>query len=497
LDGKAIFFKNSMASTKSLAKDSVIYGGTTIIVKLVSWLATPLFTYSVIMQKSDFGMITNIYAYAALITIVLTFGMETGLFRFINQVDKYKPNTVYSTVILIVSAIVLLFLISFSVFFKQFRILWPSLIPDNYILMFILITCMDGFIAVPFAYLRYKKKPLKFGFYKLLQVILYILFCTFFLVVCPWINKHNPGLIDWFWRDNFCVGYILISNLLATGIQTICLLPFITGFKYSFDWGLAKTMLNYCFPLVIMGLAGISNQVLDKLIFPVIFPDGDSAYAQLGVYGACFKIAVIMVMFTQAFRYAFDPFIFEKGKDKDAKQSYAVATKYFVILGLLVFLGVTFYIDIIKYFIASAYWEALPIVPIVLMGELFFAVYYNLSIWYKLTDKTYWGTFFSIICFVIIIVLNIIYIPQYGYMACAWASFAGNLVMMLLSYFIGQKYYYIRYDLKTLFLYTGLAMALYAVAVFTPVEHLGLRLTFRTGLICVYLFVLVRLNFKK
>jgi O-antigen/teichoic acid export membrane protein len=352
---------------------------------------------------------------------------------------------------------------------------------------------MDAFISIPFAYLRYKKRPLKFGFFKLLQAVLYILFCTFFLVVCPWINKHDPDLIAWFWRDNFSVGYVLIANLMATGIQTFCLLPYLMGFKYSFDWGLAKNLMKYCFPLVIMGLAGISNQVLDKLIFPVVFPDGDTAYEQLGIYGACFKIAVIMVMFTQAFRYAFDPYIFEKSKDKDAKQSYAVATKYFIILGLLVFLGVICYLDdILKYFVAPEYWDGLPIVPIVLMGELFFAVYYNLSIWYKLMDKTHWGMIFSVIGFVIIILLNIIYIPVYGYIACAWAAFAGNLAMMLLSYFIGQKYYFIRYDLKTLFIYTGLAMILYIIAIYTPIENLGLRLAFRTGLIGIYLFVVVK-----
>jgi len=480
-----------MLTTKALAKDSVIYGGTTIIVRLVSWLTTPLFTYT-FAQRSDFGMITNIYAYAAMITILLTFGMETGLFRFINQEDKYKSNVVYSTVILIVLGIVLLSLASFLGFFNHFRFLWPNQIPNNYIRLFILITCMDGFIAIPFAYLRYQKRPLKFGFFKLLQAVLYVLLCTFFLVVCPWINKHNPGLIAWFWRDNFTVGYVLIANLLATGIQTLCLLPYLTGFKYFFDWTLAKRLLIYSFPLVIMGLAGISNQVVDKLIFPAIYPDGDSAFDQLGVYSACFKIAVIMVMFTQAFRYAFDPYIFEKNKDKDAKQSYAIATKYFVIWGLLVFLSVICYIDIIKYFIPSEYWGALPIVPIVLMGELFFSVFYNLSIWYKLTDETYWGTIFSIIGFVIIIMINVVYIPIYGYMACAWASFAGNLAIMLLSYFIGQKHYCIRYDLKTLFLYLGLAMALYAAAIFTPIENLALRLAFRTGLICIYLFVMFK-----
>jgi len=484
-----------MSGTKTLAKDSVIYGGTTIITRMVSWLTTPLFTYT-FAQKSDFGMITSIYAFAAVIIVLLTFGMETGLFRFINQVDKYKPNVVYSTVIYIVSGIVLLFLISFLGFFNQLRFIWPSQIPDTYIRMFILLTCMDGFSAVPFAYLRYQKRPLKFGFIHLLQAVLYILLCVFFLVACPWINKHNPGLIAWFWRDNFTVGYVLIANILATGIQTICLIPYLTGFKYSFDWALAKKMLNYSFPLVIMGLAGISNQVFDKMIFPVVFPDSDTAYEQLGIYGACFKIAVVMVMFTQAFRYAFDPYVFEKSKDKDAKQSYAIVTKYFVIMSLLVFLGIICYIDIFKYFVSPDYWEALPIVPIVLLGQLFFSVYYNFSVWYKLTDKTYWGTIFSIIGFVVIIAVNIIYIPVYGYMACAWASFAGNLLMMLLSYFIGQKNYFIRYDLKTLFLYTCLAMILYVAAVYMPIESLGLRLAFRTGLICIYLFVAFKRDVK-
>ncbi|MDR3339499.1 MAG: lipopolysaccharide biosynthesis protein, partial [Candidatus Symbiothrix sp.] len=197
-----------MAETKSLIKDSAIYGGSTIIVKLISWLTTPLFTYTS-MSKSGFGMITNIYAFAALITILLTFSMETGLFRFLNQHDKYKQNTVYSTVIIIVASIVLLFTGCFFCFFDQVRGLWSDQIPNNFIRLAVLITCLDGFIAIPFAYLRYKKRPLKFGFIKLLQAVLYILLCTFFLVVCPWINSHNPDLISWFWRENFFVGYVL------------------------------------------------------------------------------------------------------------------------------------------------------------------------------------------------------------------------------------------------------------------------------------------------
>jgi O-antigen/teichoic acid export membrane protein len=251
-------------------------------------------------------------------------------------------------------------------------------------------------------------------------------------------------------------------------------------------------MLHYCFPLMLMGVAGMSNQVIDKIVFPIVYPDSGTAFDELGVYSACFKIAVIMIMFTQAFRYAFDPYMFEKSKDKDAKQSYAVIMKYFVAVGLLVFLGVMFYLDIIKYFVSPRYFAALPIVPIVLMGELFFAVYYNLSLWYKLTDKTYWGTIFSSVGFVLIASLNILFVPKYSYVACAWASFAGNLLIMLLSYFIGQKMYPIKYDLKAIFLYVGLAMLLYIASIFVPIENLYIRLIFRTLLIGIYLIFLIK-----
>ena len=482
-----------MAETRSLIKDSTIYGGSTILVKMISWLMTPLFTY--FTKISDVGMITNLYAYAALFTVVLTFGLETGFFRFINNVPKEKQGSVYSTAIVIISSIVLFFVIIFLFFIDKIHpFLWDSRIPDSYLQMVIIILSMDAFISVPFAFLRHEKKPVKFGFFKLFQVVLYALLCVFFLAVCPRINQTHPDWIAWFWKENFSVGYILISNLIATSIQTLCLLPELTGFKFSFDRQLAKKMLHYCFPLMLMGLAGMSNQVVDKIIFPTVYPDPENAMRELGIYGACFKIGVIMVMFTQAFRYAFDPFMFEKSKEKDAKESYAVVMKYFVVVGLLVFLGVTFYLDIIKYMVVtrSEYFVGLPVVPIVLMGELFFAVYYNLSLWYKLTDKTYWGTIFSSIGFILIIVLNLVFIPKYSYMACAWASFAGNGLIMLLSYVIGQKQYPVNYDLKSLFLYLSVAVLLYCIAIFVPIENLWLRLGFRTVLIGIYLTLVVK-----
>ncbi|MDR0733336.1 MAG: oligosaccharide flippase family protein [Dysgonamonadaceae bacterium] len=482
-----------MASIKSLAKDSVVYGGSAILTKTINWLATPLFAYT-FSSESDFGMMTNLYACGALITVILTFGLETGFFRFVNLAAKDRQGSVYATSMSIIVAIIAVYLLVFLGFLGQIRpFLWSERIPDAYLQMLIIILSMDVFIALPFAFLRYEKKALRFGFFKALQALLYILFCMFFLVICPRINQSNPDLIRWFWREDYCVGYVLVANIIATSIQTLGLLLQMPRFRLSFDRQLAREMLRYCFPLMLMGIAGMSNQVIDKIIFPAVYPDTEAAMGQLGLYGACFKIAVIMVVFTQAFRYAFDPFMFEKGKESDAKQSYSTVMKYFVAVGLLVFLGVTFYIDLIRHiFVPSRYFVALPVVPIVLMGELFFAVYYNLSVWYKLTDKTWWGSIFSCVGFVVIIALNLVFIPKYSYMACAWASFAGNLLMMLLSYFIGQKYYPVRYDLKSLFLYGGLAGALYCIAVFTPIEHMRLRLAFRTVLIGVYLFVLVR-----
>ena len=483
-----------MTKIKSLLKDSVIYGGTSILQKMVSWLMTFLFTATLIPE--EFGIMTNLYAYIGLVIVILTFGMETGFFRFANQKDKYDPMLVYSTVLLSVGTIVLVFFSIFQIFLPQLRFLiWEDHIPNTYIRFVILILSLDAFRAIPMAFLRYKKQPFKFAAVNMLNVVLYALLCIFFLVVCPRINEKNPDLISWFYNPDFRLGYVFVSNLIATIIQTVCIIPELTGFKYKFDIQLAKQMFYYCFPLVLMGIAGVGNQVADKIIFPRVFSDPDTAFTQLGIYSACFKIAQIMMMFTQAFRYAYEPFIFEKSKDENAGKAYADVMKYFVIFGWFVFLVVVFYLDIIKYMIGSLskeYWGALGVVPIILIGELFFAVYFNLSIWYKIKDKTYWGGIFSIIGCVLIVLINIIFVPKFGYWACAWASLIGNGVIMLLSYFVGQKYYPIQYDLKTIGLYSGFAFVLYAISNIVPIKNECLHLVFNTILIIVYLVILIK-----
>jgi O-antigen/teichoic acid export membrane protein len=477
-----------MAQTKSLIKDSAIYGGSSILQKMMMWLMTTLLTNT--LSTTEYGVLNNLYAYTALMLVMLTFGLETGAFRFANKQDQYKPATAFSTALLLICALTVVFLFVFLGYLPAIRpYLWSPEIPSVYLRLVIIIVSMDIVSAIPFAYLRYKKRPIKFAALKLLNVILYVGFCMFFLVACPWLEKHYPSLIAWFYNKEFGVGYVLIANLMATGIETACLLPEVFQIKFKFEWNLAKKMLNYSFPLMIMGVAGMSNQVADRIIYPFI---PQTSLSELGIYTACFKIAQIMMMFTQAFRYAYDPFVFEKSNDKDAQQAYSKVMTYFVILGLLIFLGVMFYIDIIKYFIGSDYWAGLGIVPVILLGELFFAIYFNLSLWYKITDKTYWGTVFSILICVLVVAINIFFIPRYSYWACAWATFIANGTAMLLSYFIGQKNYPIQYDLKTIGLYTGLAGILYAVSCWIPVHNTWLHIGINTVLLGIYLGVLIK-----
>jgi O-antigen/teichoic acid export membrane protein len=479
-----------MAEIKALAKDSMIYGGTTVLGKMMSWMLTVLFTRT--LATSEFGIMTNLYAYVAVIIVFLTFGMETGFFRFINRTDRYKPDTVYSTALTVVGTLTAGFLFTSLFFLKDIRsFIWNDDIPDSYIRLVIIILSLDAFCAIPFAGLRYKKRPAKFGFLKILNVGTYTLSCIFLMIVCPWLNRHFPAPVSWFWKEDAMLLYVFVANLAGTGVQIAFLLPEMTKIRFSFDFTLAKKMLHYCFPLVITGFAGMSNQVVDKLVFPVVYAGADWENA-LGLYSGCFKIALAMMVFTQAFRYAYEPFVFARTQDRDSRPAYAAAMKYFLIFGLLIFLFVMFYIDFLKYFVGSRYWSALHIVPTVLAGELFLAVSLNLSIWYKITGKTWWGTVFSIAGLTVIIALNVIFIPKAGYSACAWASFAGNLTVMLLSYFAGQRYFRIPYDLHSAGIYTAAAFALYAVSVAVQPENIYIRTALNTALLAVYITLIIR-----
>ena len=460
---------SSNLQMKILAKETAIYGVSSIVGKFLNWMLVPLYTY-VLQQQSDYGIVTNLYAWTALLLVILTYGMETGFFRFANK-EGENAQTVYSTSLIALFTTSLLFAVACVVCQVPIANALGYPAHSEFIALLGIVVAMDAFASIPFAYLRYKKRPLQFAALKLLFVFLNIVLNLFFLVLCPKIQDW--GIISAWYNADYGVGYVFVANILATGIQTLCLLPAVgEGFRSLgvqefrssgvFSWGLLKQMLRYSLPLLVLGVCGIMNQTLDRILFP-FFYDGADAQAQLGIYGACFKVAMVMMMFTQAFRYAYEPFVFAKHKDRESVEAYADAMKYYIIFSYMILLGMIFYLNLLKFIIAPSYWEGLKIVPIVLWTYIFQGVYFNLSFWYKLTDKTQWGAYFSLIGVVITFGLQAVFVPHIGYVASAASSTICYLVIMLLSYFIGRKHLEIPYDLRRIGIYTLLVVTLLAV----------------------------------
>lgn len=464
-----------MAGLKSLAKETAIYGVSSIVGRFLNYLLVPVYTIALPASSGGYGVVTNIYAWVALILVLLTCGIETGFFRFANK-GQDDPMRVYSTTLLSVSigslvfvALGLLFLEPIAGWLEYGEHPW-------YIGMMMIVVAMDAIQSIPFAYLRYKKRPIKFAALKLLFIFLNIALNLFYYVIL----EGND------------VGYAFLFNLVCTSVVMVCMIPELRGFTYVLDKELLKRMLRYSLPLVILGVAGILNQVADKIIFPFVYPDEAEATVQLGIYGAASKIAMIMAMFTQAFRFAYEPFVFGKSKEKDSREMYAQAMKFFIIFTLLAFLAVMFYLDILRHVIGRDYWDGLRVVPIVMAAEIFMGIYFNLSFWYKLIDETRWGAYFSLTGCTILILMNVFLIPKYGYIACAWAGFTGYGVAMLLSYFVGQKKYPIQYDLKAIGMYVLLAAVLYVAAEYVPIDNIYLRMAYRTVLLLLFVAYVVK-----
>ena len=423
--------------------------------------------------------------------VLLTFGMETGFFRFANKSGE-DPMKVYANSLLSVGGVSLIFVLLCLLFLQPIANLLDYGNHPEFIAMMAMVVALDSFQCIPFAYLRYKKRPIKFAAIKLLSIIGGIGLNLFFLLLCPWLNVHFPATVSWFYDPDYLVGYIFISNLIISAVQMFFFIPELRGFAYKLDKALLKRMVVYSFPVLILGLVGILNQTVDKMIYPFLFEDRQEGLVQLGIYAATSKIAMVMAMFTQAFRYAYEPFVFGKNREGDNRKMYAAAMKYFLIFSLLAFLAVMFYLDLLRYLVARGYWEGLGVVAVVMLAEICKGIYFNLSFWYKLTDETRWGAYFSLIGCAIIVVMNIVFVPVYGYIASAWASVAGYGVIMLLSYWMGQKKYPIQYDLKSLGLYILLAAVLYVIGEQVPISDLVLRLAFRTVLLLLFVAYIVK-----
>lgn len=464
-----------MANLKSLAKDTAIYGLSSIVGRFLNYLLVPLYTAKLAAASGGYGIITNLYAYTALLLVILTFGMETSFFRFANK-EKEDPQVVYSTTLILVGGVAIVYLLLLFIFYKPLAAILGYADHPEYMGMIFTCVAFDAFQCIPFAYLRYKKRPIKFAALKLLFIFVNILLnLLFFLVLPAW------GLVK------INVGYAFSINLFCSVALTFFFYKEFVGFKYVFDRKLAHRMLSYAWPILVLGIAGILNQTVDKIIYPLVKAT-HAGQVELGIYGACVKIAMIMAMITQAFRYAYEPFVFGKIRDKDNRETYASAMKYFIIFTLLAFLVVCGYLDILKHIIGRDYWEGLRVVPIVMAAEIMMGIYFNLSFWYKLIDKTIWGAWFSGAGCLVLITVNIIFIPKYGYMACAWAGVAGYGTAMLLSYFVGQKKYPINYPLKSIFVYILIAGIFTAVMMYMPKTlPIGVRLGINTLLILLFI----------
>ncbi|NTW24566.1 MAG: oligosaccharide flippase family protein, partial [Lentimicrobium sp.] len=314
-----------------------------------------------------------------------------------------------------------------------------------------------------------ENKPIRFALIKIANIVVNIGMNLFFILLCPYILSTHPdsgiaGLIGKIYNPEIGVGYIFISNLIASVLTLVMLIPEISFGKMLIDRKLLKQMLKYSWPLLIFGLAGIINETFDRIILKYLLPDKTTAMAQLGIYGACYKISILMTLFIQTYRYAAEPFFFEHAKSGNAKETYSALMHYFIIVCLLIFLGIMLYIDVVMLFVGKDFREGAGVVPILLMANLFLGVFYNLSVWFKLTDRTKAGAAISIAGAVITLVLNFILIPVMGYMGAAWATLICYASMMVISYLFGQKYYPINYDLKSALKYSLIAVAIYAIS---------------------------------
>ncbi|SEF59990.1 Membrane protein involved in the export of O-antigen and teichoic acid [Xylanibacter ruminicola] len=483
-----------MANLKSLAKDTAIYGLSSIVARFINYLLVPIQTVRFAASGGEYGIITNVYAYVSILIILLTFGMETTFFRFMSK-EGEDPKKVYSTTLAMVMMTSLISTILVLLFLHPIASAAGYADHPEYIGVMYATVAIDAFMAIPFAYLRYLHKPQRFALLKVINILMNITLNILYLIVLPALKLNLFGIYD----EQFTldVAFVFYINLLCTIVTLLLLWKEWGTNSFRIEKATCKRMLTYTWPLLVMGLAGQLNQAASQILFPYLF-DGsqDEAREQLGIYGACIKIAMIMVMITQAFRFAYEPFVFGKSKEKDNREMYAQAMKFYLIFTLLAFLVVMGYLDILKYVVGETYWEGLRVVPIVMAAEIMFGVFFNLSFWYKLTDRTIWGAYFSGIGAVVLITIDVLMIPSFSYMACAWAGFAAYATSMVLSYFIGQRYYPIAYPIKDMTVYLLIAILLFVgIQISNNLLMTWLAISVNTLLVGVFVAYLVKKDF--
>lgn len=409
------------------------------------------------------------YAWASVLNAIMAFGMETTFFRFINK--KEDKEKVYNNTFLVIAFIVLLFVITTFLFIRPIAE-WMQVGKEtslndyiSFVRYFILILSFDALCVIPFARIRAEGRPVRYAFVKTVNILSFIGLNLFFLFFVPIVIKNDWPLATWFasWYQPKWIGYVFWANLFSSILTFLQLMPELLKLRFKLEKKLLLDMFHYSWPVLIANLSFIINENSDKIFLEKLLP-ASTSIKQVGIYGACAKLAVFMNIFIQAFRLGAEPFFFSSAKNKEAKETYSLIMSYFIIALVIIYVALIANIEILKYFIGESFWEGLYVVPILLLGYLNLGIYMNLSIWYKLSDQTKYGLYISGIGAVLTIVLNIIFIPMYGFLASAWVSFSAYTVMMITSYFWGQKYYPIPYRIKIDLLYIVVAAILVYVS---------------------------------
>jgi len=485
-----------LGSLKRLAGQTAIYGVGTILPRVLNYLLTPL--YTTLFAPGVFAVFNEGYAYTAILLVILTYGMETALFHFCTREEnRQKVFSTAMTAILFTSGAFWILVFLFS---GQLANLMRYPGHEEYVYWLGLIVGLDAISAIPLAWLRQLNRPKTFTAITLTNIIINIGLNLFFLVYCRHqyiATDGNPsGLVKLLYNPAIGVGYVFISNLVASFIKTLLCLPFFFRQKWEFDKELLRRMLSYSWPLLIAGLGFIINERLDLIMLKFLLPlPHDEAMKQVGIYSGCYKLAILMSIFIQAYRYAAEPFFFGQQKEKDSRKVYARIMNYFVILCCLIFLLVNLYIDVFKHFIRNEqYWEGLRIVPIIMLANLFLGIYINLSMWYKLSGHTLFGAWFSLLGAAITIGLNVWLIPRYGYMASAWTTFVAYFAMMMASYIAGQKHYPIPYNIRKLILYLAVSAFLYFLSTRLHIRNEVLRIVVNTFFFLPFFFVVYQVE---
>lgn len=481
-----------MNKIKQFAGQTAIYGASTIVARLLNYLLVPLYTYK--FAPDSYGIVSEMYAYVAFIIVLLTYGMETAFFRY-NTIEVNKEK-VYSTTLISIVSTSVIFLLGINYFSQSIANVMHYPNNNEYVIWFGLIVAFDAITSIPFALLRSQNKAKKFAVIKLINIGLNLGLNIFFILLCPLFLSYDIGtsFIHLFF-DEIGVKYIFISNVISSAITVVLLWKELKLIRLGFDKMLWQKLFLYAFPLLFFGLAGVVNETLDRILLKYLLPS-NIAMHELGIYSACYKVAIILTIFVQAYKYAAEPFFFAQAKEKNSGTLYAHLMTYFVIIMSFILLFTMMYLDdIIIHFIGPQYHKGAPVILILLVANLFLGIFYNLSIWYKLTDKTIYGAYLSVFGALVTIVLNILWIPVFGYMGSAWATLICYFLMMLISYIIGQKYYPISYQIKKMIGYMGLAIALVVLSRYVFVlTQSSVRLAMNTFFIFFYVVVVYRLE---